>query len=127
MSIELALALGFILHFVGDYLLQNDWMAQNKTKRWFPCAVHCLLYSIPFYWIVGQNPFMLIVFGTHYLIDRYRLAVYWIKFVNWNWQSRNFGYDDLKPRWMSVWLLIIIDNTFHIIFNSLAIWLAMKT
>lgn len=37
MSLELALILGLLLHFAGDYLLQNDWMAKNKTRENFVC------------------------------------------------------------------------------------------
>lgn len=29
MNLEVKLIAGFILHFVGDYLLQNDWMAAD--------------------------------------------------------------------------------------------------
>lgn len=27
-------------HLVGDYLLQNGWMAEGKTTRWVPLLVH---------------------------------------------------------------------------------------
>lgn len=121
MNLETALITGFILHFVGDYLLQNDWMAQQKTKDWFACTVHCVLYTLPFTFILWESPWIWLIFITHYFIDRYRLAQYWIRFVNWKWDGNNFGYSDEKPQWMSVWLLIIVDNTFHIIFNSIAI------
>lgn len=83
MELQTALFIGLLLHFVGDYLLQNDWMAQGKTKDWFPCFVHCLFYALPFSLILWQSPFLWLVFGSHYLIDRYRLAVYWIKLVNY--------------------------------------------
>ena len=123
MSLELSLILGLLLHFVGDYLLQNDWMAQNKTKDWFPCFIHCVLYTLPFGFVIWQSPWLWSVFLTHYAIDRWRLAEYWIRLVNWNWEGTNFGYDETKPKYMSVWLFIIIDNTFHILTNSLLIWL----
>lgn len=124
MNIELYLFIGLILHLVGDYLLQNDWMAQNKTKEWFPCFVHCFLYTIPFSFVLWPSPLVWLVFISHYFIDRYRLAEYWIRLVNWRWDGNNHGYSEDKPKWMSVWLLIIIDNTFHIIFNSVAIYYA---
>lgn len=150
----IALILSPLLHLIGDYLLQNDWMAQNKTKHWLPCAVHCILYTIPFIIVLGNGYHILIIFGTHYFIDRYRLAVYWIQLVNstiitpfdkvvpfesanefkksknvysflgWYFvfpTSENFGYSLDKPKWMSVWLMIIIDNVFHLTINTLAI------
>ena len=122
MSLELTLIYGFILHFVGDYLLQNDWMANEKTKAFLPAFVHALIYSLPFLFLT-PSVYWLVLFISHFLIDRYRLAVYWIKLVNWNWSSTNFGYSEEKPPFMSIWLMIIIDNTFHIIFNSLSIYL----
>lgn len=126
MSLELALITGFLLHLVGDYLLQNDWMAQNKTKEWFPCFVHCLLYSLPFGLIFWQSPLIWGVFLSHYAIDRYRLAQYWIRLTNWRWGGDNFGYAEDKPKFLSVWLLIIVDNTFHLLINSLLIFLKYK-
>jgi len=122
MSLELSLISGFVLHFIGDYLLQNDYMAQNKTKSFVPAFIHALIYSLPFL-ILVPSVYWFVLFISHFFIDRYRLAVYWIKLVNWNWSSTNFGYDENKPAFMSIWLMIIIDNTFHIIFNSLSIYL----
>jgi len=34
----MTLTLAIIGHLVGDYLLQNDWMALNKKKRSLNCA-----------------------------------------------------------------------------------------
>lgn len=121
MSIELKLIIGFILHLVGDYLLQNDWMANEKTKNSGAAFAHASIYSMPFF-LVLPNYWWLLIFISHFLIDRYRLAVYWIKLVNWNWSSQNFGYANDKPPFMSIWLMIIIDNIWHIIFNSIAIY-----
>jgi hypothetical protein len=113
-----------LLHGLGDYLLQNDWMAQHKTQPtktgYLACFIHALLYSLPFL-LIGSLQAFLFIFLTHFLIDKYRLAVYWIKLTNWNWQSTNFGYSDAKPQWMSVWLLIIIDNLLHLICNYTAL------
>lgn len=37
-----------ILHLVGDYITQTDWMAKNKTKNSFAAGSHALIYSLPF-------------------------------------------------------------------------------
>ena len=124
MTLPTLLFTGLLLHFVGDYLFQSDWMAMNKTKAHFPALVHCVLYSVPFLLIVPLWAF-LIIFGTHFLIDRYRLAVYWIKLINWNWKSTNFGYSESKPTYISFWLMVIVDNTFHVLINSLTIWISV--
>lgn len=75
-------ALGILLaHLVGDYLFQSDWMATEKLKRWWPAAAHGITYTLP-YVLVTRNPWaLLIIGGTHIVIDRYRLAKYvvWLK------------------------------------------------
>lgn len=125
MNLETSLIIGFILHLVGDYLFQNDWMAAEKTKNSGVAFAHASIYSMPF-WIVCASGWWMLIFVTHFLIDRYRLAQYWIRLVNWRWDGDNFGYAEDKPKWMSVWLLIIVDNTLHIIFNSTAIYLSFN-
>ena len=40
--------LQLILHLIGDYLLQSDWMALNKTKCSKAAAAHAITYSLPF-------------------------------------------------------------------------------
>lgn len=32
-------------HFVGDFLLQSDWMAINKSKNWRALGWHAYVYS----------------------------------------------------------------------------------
>ena len=115
------IALGFLFHLIGDYLLQNDWMATNKTKNTIVALIHASLYSFLFFFITDIEWF-LVLSVSHFFIDRFRLAQYWIMLVNWNWQSKNFGYDNDKPLWMSVWLMIIIDNTIHLLINSICIY-----
>ena len=34
-----------VAHFVGDFICQSDWMAQNKSKRWDALALHVLVYA----------------------------------------------------------------------------------
>lgn len=123
MNLELALITGLLLHFVGDYLLQNDWMAREKVNNSGVALAHASIYSMPFYLIVPTF-WWLLIFGSHFFVDRYRLAQYWIRLVNWKWDGDNFGYSEDKPKWMSVWLMIIVDNTFHVLFNSVAIFLS---
>ena len=119
---ELAILLGFIGHFIGDYLLQNDYLAIQKTKKTLPALIHVLLYGLPFYFLVGFSFALLFIVVTHFFIDRFSLATYWIKLINWKWESKNYGFSEDMPKWMSEWLRIIHDNTFHVILNTLAIW-----
>lgn len=114
-----------VAHLVGDYILQSHWMAQEKTRRHVAAAVHALCYTLPFLLITQSPAAIAIICGTHFLIDRYRLA----RFVVWAKNGATgpitgTGYADDVPPWLSVWLLIWADNTIHIIINGLAIHFA---
>lgn len=128
------IGLGIVLaHLVGDYLLQSDWMALEKTKHWWPAVAHGLVYGLP-YVLVTQSPAALVVIvGTHVVIDHYRLARYlgWAKNLfaparyRYPWaECRATGYHSSRPDWLTVWLMFIADNTLHLLINAAAIvWL----
>lgn len=166
-----------LAHLFGDYILQSDWMAQNKTKRSWPALVHALLYSLCFVplcwhpdtyhgyesirvmlngiwtsvdawnfsttWASRFHPWAwLVIFGTHFLIDRYRLARYVVWAKNWlgPWSPQLYEQRmswkicsaqgvvpegrNGPPAYLSTWLLIIADNTLHLAINYAALrWL----
>ncbi len=35
-------------HLIGDYLLQNDWMAARKKENSLVCLIHIVTYMLPF-------------------------------------------------------------------------------
>lgn len=137
-----------LAHLVGDYLLQSDWMATEKTKRWWPAILHGVLYTLPFVLITQSWQALAVISSTHVVIDRFRLArhIGWLKnwmapirvrraseggahveFESYNppWdECRATGYPKTKPAWMAVWLMIIADNTIHLLVNVAAVrWL----
>lgn len=129
-----------ILHLIGDYVTQSDWMAQNKTKSIWAAFVHASAYSIPFIYIdfLGRESpnsisltAWLVIWATHLLIDRFRLAKYLVfakNFLGWPWPKwedcKSTGYPSATPPWMSVWLMIAADNTLHLAINYGALrWL----
>lgn len=69
-----------ILHLIGDYWTQSQWMAENKSRRHWPALVHAAVYSLPFLLLTGWAGWA-VIFSTHFLIDRYRLIRYlvWVK------------------------------------------------
>jgi hypothetical protein len=127
------LLLGLLAHLVGDYLLQSDWMASEKTKRWLPAAAHAVTYGLPFLLATQSALALAVIVVTHAVIDRYRLArhVVWLKnqaapraFRSAWADCKVTGYGPEKPAWMAVWLMIIADNTIHLAINSASIaWL----
>lgn len=69
-----------ICHLIGDYALQNHWMATTKTRSWFSAVVHAACYTVPFLILTQNSVALAVICGTHAVIDRYRLASYWINF-----------------------------------------------
>lgn len=121
-----------LAHAVGDYIIQSDWMANEKTKRSLAAAVHALTYAFPFMLLTHSFAALAVIVVTHFAIDRWRLArfVCWAKNVPWPGAQRwaecsRTGYPDERPPWLATWLLIIADNILHVAINGAAIrWLA---
>lgn len=63
-----------LLHAIGDYVLQSDWMAAQKTKRWAPTLAHVATYTLPFLLLTQAPIALLFIAGTHAVIDHWRLA-----------------------------------------------------
>lgn len=71
-----------ILHAIGDYLIQNDWMAKNK-KIWtwtgeLACQIHCITYSLPFLFIASPLA-VLAIYLSHYAIDRSGFVMWYMR------------------------------------------------
>lgn len=113
-----------VAHLVGDYILQSHWMATEKTKNSVAAAVHAVVYTLPFLLITQSVAALAVICGTHFVIDRWRLArfVVWLKNGPWKPITAT-GYPDDVPPWLAVWLLIFADNTIHLLINGAAIWL----
>lgn len=112
-----------ILHLIGDYVTQNNWMAKNKTTRWLPALLHARVYSVPFL-IIGSFYAFIVILFTHAFIDRFRLIKYILRAREWRWDTEwGFITDGEKatPPYMWVWLMIIADNTLHLSINYLSL------
>jgi len=117
-----------VAHVVGDYLLQSEWMVREKGRSNLAALVHVVVYTLPFL-LLTQHPLtLLVIAGSHFVLDRWRLARYVIWLKNWPWPGRRSwsecketGYPPETPPWMSTWLMIIVDNTLHVLINGAAI------
>lgn len=100
-------------HFIGDWMLQNDWMARHKRGRWWSsqCIIHCLVYSITILvvaWLASGSALTLyqvsLLFGsvlvTHWLIDGFNLAYHWGRIIN----QTEIGF-----------VRIVVDQTMHLL------------
>lgn len=94
-------------HLVGDYLLQNDWMAQGKKRAHWPCLVHVAAYTLAVM-LFTQWPLWIaaVVFVPHYLIDRWGFVP---------WYMRAIGQTSFMEPPMSPWSRIAVDNTLHVV------------
>ena len=128
------LAEAFLAHLVGDYVLQSDWMAAEKMKRWWPAIAHGVMYTVPFL-LITQSPWALLVIGgTHIVLDHYRAAKYviWAKnflapsafHSSWKEVKDNEGFRAEVPAGLARALRIVVDNTIHLLINAAALtWL----
>lgn len=133
-----------LCHAIGDYILQSDWMANEKTKKSVAALAHVATYGLPFLLLNPSWKAYAVIVGTHFIIDRWRLAVYVVRLKNMLghpnlWRSGDIwhpikgnkrempeyetatGYSPDTPAWLAVWLLIIADNIMHVTINGLAL------
>ena len=63
-----------IAHLWGDYIVQSTWMADNKTSRSLPALAHAASYAACFLPLTRRWQPLVVIGGTHFAIDRWRLA-----------------------------------------------------
>lgn len=131
-----------LLHLWGDYIVQTDTQAKGKKlKGWhgtWCCFKHCLTYSLPFL-LIGSWKAWVVIFVTHFIIDRTKLIDYLLAIKNGvkgvmilkegevpvfekdHYNISNFGFGLDRPQILTLWLYIIADNIFHITINYFAL------
>ena len=99
-----------ICHLIGDYFLQTNWMAVNKTKNIFAAALHCLTYALVFLAITQKPLQLLFIFTTHFIIDYSNVIKKWTE----------KSMTGREPYIVFV-LSVVRDNSAHLFLNYLAI------
>jgi hypothetical protein len=133
-------------HFIGDYLLQNKWLVETKSRSNLTCIIHCIIYtaavSILTWTSLHGWLWSLIIFCTHYPIDRYSLAEKWAKFINsrslndfidnghlyipYSDEATRNNYTILRGSFTAI-VYVVCDNTMHIFLMWYAAqWLMMR-
>lgn len=86
--ILVTLCLLFTAHFVGDFVLQSNWMGVQKSKDWNALAAHVLVYEAT-----------LLAFGLLQLAWMHHLEFWWsvLTFVSWNGVA-HFAQDAVTSR-----------------------------
>jgi len=115
-----------IAHLVGDYLLQPDWMAQGKKKSSLVCLAHVLTYMLPFIFLfLGSFKPSLphyklswtalgLIACQHFIQDRTNFVKYFMRIS---------GQEKFAKPPMAPWSIIVVDNTFHLLW----IWFIVVT
>lgn len=126
----------FVGHLVGDYLLQNDWLAREKKNCFVACMMHCNLWALSVCVFAGwfsHSTAMPILVVLHFLQDRWNFVPWWMRLIGqWDFMrsdkievTRRCHADapvpfeevvsiDLKPGF-GPWSIIVVDNVFHIV------------
>jgi hypothetical protein len=113
-----------LLHFIGDFIFQNDEIGlRKKEKSWMGfvfCLCHCIVYGAVFLLITNWVGAVLIGFA-HFILDRWHVVSHIIRWKNGVSHVKNFGYVEERPVFMTAWLYIIHDNGLHLVCNYLII------
>jgi hypothetical protein len=101
-------------HLIGDYLLQNDWMALNKKSNSLICALHCLIWTI---WVCGTARLgpvaFAVLFVTHFAQDRTQIIAWWMD---------GMGQKQFRTGACAPWSSIVVDNVWHLV----VVWLVVR-
>lgn len=94
-------------HLVGDYLVQDDYMAMNKKKSTFACLLHVFSYTL-IVWAFTQWPLWALVITAvcHFIQDRTSIVR---QFMTLNRQEA-FATGPCSP-----WSIIVVDNVLHLL------------
>jgi hypothetical protein len=129
-----ALVFIFIAHFIIDHwrLARHvTWLKNWMAPKWLPYIIVVGVggeeAELDVTMTGGKSPGseVEIPLGTTFTnADGKCFTVIQNKAHNLPWRKcSKTGYPDDKPAWLAVWLLILTDNTMHLILNGLALYL----
>ena len=78
--VEKLLAL-LLCHFVGDFVLQSAYLANEKKHSWYHLVAHCCLYILPFYICFSMCWQLACILFAHFIIDAAKARKEWINFA----------------------------------------------
>jgi len=101
----------YIAHLIGDFILQNDWMAMNKRRTSFACLIHIIVYLLPFLLCRLQWWQILLIGIQHFAQDRTGFVLWWLR----TWKRVPSQYWKELP--------LYIDQAFHCTWINIVLWL----
>jgi hypothetical protein len=125
-------------HLLGDYILQNDWMAANKTNAWpvrnagsspllpytswwadqewlwfvghLACLLHCILYTLA----VWACSFWWMPWWGLVACFALHFPIDRWRLARW-WMVNVSGQNGFATGILAPWSVIIVDNVFHVV------------
>mgnify|MGYP002622817662 CR=1 FL=1 len=105
-------------HLAGDYLLQNDYLANGKKRSSWICTAHVLLYMSGFtiLWWFGHLQLWqwMAIAIQHWVQDRTMFVTWWMKVSG----QREFLQPPFAP-----WSVIVVDNSMHLVWIAVVLYL----
>ncbi|NMB92240.1 MAG: DUF3307 domain-containing protein [Parcubacteria group bacterium] len=115
LNIFTPLELFIIVHFIGDFVLQNKWMAFYKNGSLLRRGVHSFVYAIVFLPLLLYYPMsfiglkLFILFLSHFIIDNEKIIIFLLNKIK-----------KIKPGDFNeaIWRIIILvtDQLYHFLF-----------
>lgn len=107
-------------HLIGDYILQNDWMASNKIWKGkydnvLVALIHGALVTLAialcgkiagYEWASWK---LIVIWLSHSVQDCFRLSLIWMLIFG------QFEYFKKEMPQAYVWACIVVDNVFHLL------------
>jgi len=101
----------FVAHLIGDFILQNEWMAGNKKRSSVVCLVHVLVYLLPFL-LCNLEWWQIVMIGVqHFVQDRTGFVLWWVRVY------KRVHPDNLEQ------LPLYVDQAFHLLWIQIVILL----
>ena len=98
-----------VAHLVGDFILQNEWMALNKKGRSWHCLVHVLIYLLPFLFCSLEAWQILLIGLQHFAQDRTGFIFWWLR----SWKRVHPDHWGTLP--------LFVDQAFHILWIEIVL------
>lgn len=95
-----------LAHFLGDFVLQTDWMVKNRDILWV-LTLHAGIHFMLMFLLVGQArlfiwPYLLLIATLHFIQDRIKNT---ITKKHRNWIGRGFIIDQLL-HFVTIWVVV---------------------
>ena len=105
-------------HLIGDYLIQNDWMAKGKKTSSAICTVHIASYMLPFLFLGMRWWQLALIAAQHWIQDRTNIIPLFMR-------ATGKGAFTSPP--MAPWSIIVTDNIVHTLWIATVVSFGLTT